>query len=92
MASSSDLREPLEATGGWDDCWPRGMPAPVTDRARYFLVDIAGDGHVLSTGAAPGNEDPLPFSTCVVRKLGRVRFPATATGGVAHVRIQLRIE
>jgi serine/threonine-protein kinase len=92
MASSADISEPLEATGGWDDCWPRGMPAPVMDRARGFLVDIAGDGQVLSANPAPNNEDPLPFSSCVTGKLRRMRFPATATGGVAHVRINLAIE
>ncbi len=86
MTSSADIRGPIEAEGGWEACWPAGVPAPEVNRGRDFLIDIAPDGHVLSASPAPHHEEPAAFAACVVAKVRRLTFARTATGEVAHIR------
>ena len=92
LASSAAMRDPIEAEGGWADCWPRTEPAPTVNCGREFDVDVAANGRVIAAQAAAGNDEPHAFASCVANKLRRLNFGPTDTGGVVQIRVSLRVE
>ncbi len=91
LRDTTTLRASMDAEGGWAECWPRGVPAPIVNQGRSFSVDVAADGRVISAVVSPGNEEPLAFSSCIVRKLRTLDFGPTTAGDVAHVRVTVSI-
>ncbi len=77
LADLAALRDPIEAQTDWADCWPRTEPAPNVNRGRDFIVDVAPTGQVISAQAAPGNDEPRAFASCVESKLRRLNFGPT---------------
>jgi len=91
LPDTTTLRASMDAAGGWSACWPHDVPAPIVNQGRYFDVDVAADGHVLSAAVSANNEEPLAFSSCVVGKLRRLDFGPTTDGEVAHVQVGVSI-
>ena len=91
LRDTTTMRASMDAEGGWSECWPRGVPVPIVNQGRYFDVDVAADGHVLSAAVGQNNEEPLAFSSCVATKLRTLDFGPTTDGEVAHVRVSVSI-
>ncbi len=83
-----DFRGPVEAEGGWADCWPRTVPIPTVNQGRDFEIDVAGNGAVLDARPEPNNGDPPQFAECVVKKLRHIHFPPT---GKRSVRVDFSV-
>ncbi|MBN8612933.1 MAG: hypothetical protein J0L92_20245, partial [Deltaproteobacteria bacterium] len=92
MSSGDDLRGPINAAGGWGQCWPREEEPPTVNRGRDFLIEIAADGSVTGVSPAPQSEEPAAFARCVVARLRTLTFPPPARGSAVRVRVGFGIE